>query len=552
MDTEQLCGGDELGWVIGDSTPLASIVLVDKAVAGSITMGRHVVARNSHGCVLGVVEGVMAGNVMLGGELTDAELVSKATSSYPDDVRDNTYVKLKVRWLSHVEPLVKGGSAVYPKAPVPPGETVRLAEPRLLREIFAPMSGGWVRIGSVLGTGVEYRIRVKELMKHLAILAVTGAGKSNTVCVLSRRLVRDLNATVVIFDVHGEYSVADWRDTPVNIIKGAVAPPSMSFQEFKELIRLPENAHQQERILRWAWSEVRKLYPKKIGPEEIVNAIIDIIELGADDLSSNSRNRNKDVAVALVSAFKKRLNVEPEKRAPNVDYKSLLSLVAKLSDIDMYAEAIDPTMPIELTSVIKPGYLNIVDLGSLDEQQADAVVSHYIRRIFQERKKWKTSGGSEGYPVPIIVIVEEAHVLIPKDRATLTKYWASALGREGRKFGVGLVIVSQRPKKLDSDVLSQTNNKIVLRMVEPGDIRYIQAASEELSDDIAGMLPSLNKGEAIVMGSMTKLPALVKIDKCDVETGGADIDPLEEWRRYAAEAGGSGLSAAEEALNELL
>lgn len=548
MGMEQLCRGEEMGWVIGDSTPLTSLVLVDKAKAEIMTMGRHVVARNSYGCVLGVVEGVVAGNVMLGEGLTDSELVSKATSSYPDDVRDSTYVKIKVRWISHVEPLVKGGFAVYPKAPVIPGEPVKLAEPGLLRDIFAPLSDGWVRIGSILGTGVEYRIRVKELMKHLAILAVTGAGKSNTVCVLSRRLVRDLNATIVVFDVHGEYSVADWHDVPVNVIKGAVTPPSMSFQEFKELIRLPEGAHQQERVLRWAWSEVRRLYPKMVGPEEIVNAIIDIIETGADIAANNKSN----VAAALMSAFNKRFNGKPEKKAPNIEYKSLLSLIAKLSDIDMYAEAIDPTLPIDLTSVIKPGYLNIIDLGSLDEQQADAVVSHYIRRIFQERKKWKTSRGSEGYPVPIIVIVEEAHVLIPQDRDTLTKYWAAVLGREGRKFGVGLVIVSQRPKKLDSDVLSQTNNKIVLRIVEPGDIRYIQAASEELSDDIAGMLPSLNKGEAVVMGSMTKLPALVKIDKCEVETGGVDIDPVEEWKRYVAERGGSGSSTAEEAVNELL
>ena len=91
--------------------------------------------------------------------------------------------------------------------------------------------------------------------------------------------------------------------------------------------------------------------------------------------------------------------------------------------------------------------------------------------------------------------------------------------------------MSQSPKSLDSDALSQANNMIILRLVEPTDQSHVQRASESLSDDLIAQLPSLNIGEAIVLGLMTRIPTLVKIDEFHGKISGGDLNIVDEWSK---------------------
>jgi len=124
--------------------------------------------------------------------------------------------------------------------------------------------------------------------------------------------------------------------------------------------------------------------------------------------------------------------------------------------------------------------------------------------------------------------LEEAHVLAPFDKETLSKYWIGRIAREGRKFGIGLCLVSQRPKRLDSDSLSQANNMIILKLVEPSDQRYVQQASEALSQDLLEQLPSLNIGETVIIGPCIKVHALVKIEEFKGKLVGTDPNVRKE------------------------
>jgi DNA helicase HerA-like ATPase len=144
---------------------------------------------------------------------------------------------------------------------------------------------------------------------------------------------------------------------------------------------------------------------------------------------------------------------------------------------------------------------------------------------------WTDTGKSQ-VPYPVLVVLEEAHILAPRDDETLSKYWLARVAREGRKFGIGLMIVSQRPKGLDPDILGQANNLIVLRIVEPSDQRHVQEASESLTSDLVEQLASLNTGEAVVTGPFVRVPALVKVDKFPGRLGGSDPDVVAEWSAY--------------------
>jgi DNA helicase HerA-like ATPase len=157
------------------------------------------------------------------------------------------------------------------------------------------------------------------------------------------------------------------------------------------------------------------------------------------------------------------------------------------------------------------------------------VVSHILRNVLKSRKEFLRTG--EGLAFPIFLILEEAHILAPQNRKTESKLWISRIAREGRKFSVGLCMVSQSPKSLDSDALSQANNMIILRLVEPTDQNHVQRASESLSDDLIAQLPSLNIGEAIILGLMTRIPTLVKIDEFQGKVTGGDLNIVDEWAK---------------------
>ena len=206
-------------------------------------------------------------------------------------------------------------------------------------------------------------------------------------------------------------------------------------------------------------------------------------------------------------------------------YESVNQVLFKLEGLQTrYGYLFSSNDESSITKTIQPGYVNIISLGSVDEKGVDIIVKHALTEILTERKKGELQ-------FPVFCIIEEAHMLVSERRNTDSKYIISKIAREGRKFGVGLCLVSQSPKSLDSETLSQVNNLIILRLVEPNDQSHVQKSSESLSNDLLKQLPSLNIGEAILLGQMTNIPTMVKIDEFKGKIVGTDLDILKEWEK---------------------
>ena len=203
----------------------------------------------------------------------------------------------------------------------------------------------------------------------------------------------------------------------------------------------------------------------------------------------------------------------------------------KIDDsMDRYSNLFDQYTGNILTS-IKKAHVNVLDLSQVDESVASVLVSHILRNSLQRSKKAANSGNKEELlDNSVFYILEEAHILAPNRRDSDSKRWIQRVAREGRKFGLGLCLVSQSPKTVDHDALSQMNNMIILRLVEPEDQRHVQSASESLSQDLINQLPSLNVGEAIVLGLMTRVPTLVKIDEFKGRRHGDDMDIISHFK----------------------
>ncbi|MEM3124587.1 MAG: ATP-binding protein, partial [Candidatus Nitrosocaldus sp.] len=184
---------------------------------------------------------------------------------------------------------------------------------------------------------------------------------------------------------------------------------------------------------------------------------------------------------------------------------------------------------------------NILNMIEFTEKQANIAIAYYLEEILEDRKRAErlrgrreVEAGNRGsdvkFDTPVICAIEEAHVFLPNNKDTDAKYIASKIAREGRKFGVSLIIVSQRPRRLDQDVLSQMGSLAVLRLTNPDDQRYINEASEVLSKELLEYLPSLNVGEAILVGQWVNIPSIVKIEEVKEKRAGRDISAVEQWQ----------------------
>ena len=462
-----------IGYVIGESDTLQATLLLKQ----SLRVGEYIVLEYLGKKVLGLITSVIVGSPLFDEKTNDIKTIEQIKNMDKVPV----YMKAKVKLLLDLN------RQSVPDQPPLPLTVARMAEEDELRT-FA--SNGDIEIGTLIGTNVEVRIDANALFRHLAILAATGAGKSNTVAILSSRIA-DLGGTVLIFDYHGEYVNSDMKK--MKPIAPIINPLHLTVDEFAKLAYINERkAHIQFRLLRKTFNEIKNnVREKKISKTDLTpDTFIEVFEKKLEDIADKEHGD-----------YKKRVDEVKDKVEDFIDrYRQMISF------------AFD-----DITQQIVKGAINVVDMTEIgDDTATDAIMSHYLRRILQSRKDYKNKG--RGLEFPIIVTIEEAHVFL--SGKTLTKEWASKIAREGRKFGVGLIIVSQRPRGIDENILSQMTNKIILRIVEPTDQKYVLEASDNLSQDLVNSLPSLDVGEALIVGNLTRIPLMVKIDKFEGKLGG--------------------------------
>ena len=495
-----------IGRCIGETSPI-EISFISKEMP---RIGEYVSMEYDGKKILGMIESLVRGSVSINDDIYDPKTVERIKEIEGDD----HYIRGKVRILGDINKLR------IPRTPPTPGTEINIASPEILKKIFEIEENG-LKLGNLISQEeVEVAVDINKMItRHLAILAMTGAGKSNTVAVIINGILK-VNGCVIIFDMHSEYVNAEFEYGTVNSIKARINPLYLSFSEIKKLANIPEKAYIQERIFSKAHRKARKLIENGTNLDyfTIINQILE------DWIASD----------------------EPQFK----DKSSITAVLNKMEYMkDRYSNILDLRAP-DILDKVKLENANVIDLGSVDEFAAEIIVSHVLRSALDKRKKFIRNEVSDILNHPVFFVIEEAHILAPKSRSARSKYWISRIAREGRKFGVGLCMVSQSPKSLDPDSLSQANNMIILRLVEPQDQRHVQTASESLSDDLLKQLPSLNIGEAIVLGLMTKIPTLVKIDEFKGKLSGGDLDIVGEWNKVIEDENKI-LQEQENELNEL-
>ena len=480
-----------VGICVGE-TSLSEVTFISNKMP---KVGEYVTIEYEGKKVLGMVENLVRGSEALNVDINDFEAIKTISGL----IRDDNYIKGKVKLLGDVNDDLR-----LPRTPILPGTEIKLADGDILKEIFDVKNP--LKLGTLVNqSDIEVNVEANPILsRHLAILAMTGAGKSNTVSVLIDQLLT-YKVPVFVFDMHGEYKDAEFPNGNVNVIQPKINPRFMSFSEIKSLANIRGSAFVQERFFRKAFFK-------------------------AKDIISDGGENSRDFLQIMDDVLKVWLNDEETYTAQ--DRNKIVDVMNKIEDLkEKYTNLFD-TYKGNILETIKIGHVNVLDLSQSDENVAGVLVSHIMRNSLQYRKNAIHGTGKRTLDFPVFYILEEAHILAPNKRDTPSKFWIQRVAREGRKFGLGLCLVSQSPKTVDHDALSQMNNMIILRLVEPEDQRHVQSASESLSSDLVNQRPSLNVGEAIVLGLMSKVPTLVKIDEFKGRRHGDDMDIVSFFADY--------------------
>ncbi len=186
--------------------------------------------------------------------------------------------------------------------------------------------------------------------------------------------------------------------------------------------------------------------------------------------------------------------------------------------------------------IVSPGMVSIFYLAGYDHLNQSAIVSLVLEALFAHRATL-----SDTIP-PFQAIIEEAHNFIPSRQEgtdeTPSLMTIRKVITEGRKFGTGLILISQRPSRLDETTLAQCNSFLVLRLVNPRDKSFVRSVMENLSEADANILQTFGPGQGIVSGQAVRFPLLVKVkfDEDLVSEAIGDEDFISEARDWKPNA----------------
>jgi len=357
--------------------------------------------------------------------------------------------------------------------PPSPGSTVEVIDEKILSDFLGLDSKG-LNVGKIAFHDLDAKINLTRLFqKHLAILAISGAGKSHLVSVFLEELLERSDElgkpAIIVIDPHGEYSGfgedENYSKRTKVFDKDSLSISVSSLSPYQIMEFLPEVSPVQRRELIKIIRDLKKK-KKHYGFREL----IDEIE------QSEIKKVTKDTIISWIS---------------NLELTRLFSKYSRPSIKDL----------------AKPGQLSVIDLSEfVRSNEKQIIVTYFARKLFNARR-------GEVIP-PFIMVVEEAHQFCPEGvmkRYSISKGIIQTIAREGRKFHASLVLISQRPIQLSTTALSQCNTHILLRIVNPYDLKHIAESSEAITSDMIKTLPGLQVGEAIVTGNAVNHPLFVQI-----------------------------------------
>jgi uncharacterized protein len=424
---------------------------------------------------------------------------------------------------------------VNPRIPPQPGDPIYLASSETLSQMLSPRKlaeTGSAHIGSLLTRepgDVPVVLSVKDVVStHLAILASTGAGKSYTAGVLVEELMQPYNrASVLIVDPHGEYHT-------MSAIQGEAqfAAPDGYKPEVK--IFTPDK-------IKVRFSSLTEGDVKYLLPEGTSDKMLHFLRQAFRSLTDRLKAEGK--RDYLYSYFDLRDEVQKQQYGKDDkdagDGGNVSSIQGLLWRLDSRFDRPDSIFHahehIELRDLYRPGRCTILQLSEIEQTEQQVIVGTLLRRVNKAREMTvgkHVDKGDNFLDYPVFTLLEEAHRFAPAGASVVSTNVLKQILSEGRKFGVGIGLITQRPGKLDQDVLSQCMTQIIMRIVNPIDQQTVAQSVEGAGRAMLAELPALTKGQAIISGVGINTPVMCRIRARITKHGGETFDAPSEWMKW--------------------
>jgi hypothetical protein len=447
------------------------------------------------------------------------------------------------------------GVATYPL----PQQTVYLTPKSELRFIYGHFKGVVIQLGEHVGAGgAPCYADLNELLgKHTAILGSTGAGKSGAVAaIIHSVLERGQKAEhkhwmpqIIILDPHNEYGKAFTGHKRLSTDEGTLSLPYwlLDLDETIGLLigKTEYAATSQSNIVKNALLMARSESAKDVlhlDPSKLtVDAPIPYFLGDPAGLNEFGELNGAKYETGLVGAINAQRPKNQNKK-DHEDYNKVLRKLDSLMKDERLAFMMKPwdgagdPMPSVLAQILgEDSAVRVVDLSGVPNEVAGTASAAIARTLFS-LKVWQTPAEREVSPV--VLVCEEAHRYVPNSGEAQYAAAQSAIRRiakEGRKYGIGLFLVSQRPSEVESTVLSQCNSWIVLRITNDSDREHVRGVLPDSMANLTKMLSGLRRQEAIFVGQAAMLPSRIMIRNLadDQLPKSHDIDFDKGWQGKA-------------------
>lgn len=437
------------------------------------------------------------------------------------------------------------GVSVYPSL----GDEIYSASSDELAVIYKRPTVASARMGTLhQDQDLPVYLMTDELLgKHFSILGTSGSGKSCALSVILQSILDDNpSGHVVLLDPHNEYSQAFGARANVVTTEDLQLPFwLLNFEELSEVLCSPEpNAREAEMgILKEAIIAAKLSFAGDTDEADYLTVDTPV----PFRLSSLVQHIDK-----AMGDFERSEQIRPYLRLKGrIDrLRADRRFAFMFAGVSVRDNMVDIVCNI-LRIPVERQPISIFDLSGVPSEIVDVLVSLLCRMIF-DFAMWSAREDA----VPVLVVCEEAHRYIPRDPGDgfgPTRKAISRIAKEGRKYGVSLCLVTQRPSELSETILSQCNTLFALRMSNDRDQEFVRRALPESAAGMMGALPALRTQEAVVVGEGVTLPMRIRFDELDGEEKPLSetacfssawqqeierdedfvLDTLDRWRRQA-------------------
>ncbi len=383
--------------------------------------------------------------------------------------------------------------------------------------------------------------------RHFAVLGQTGAGKSWTVANLVQRAIAVMpKAHIIVLDLHGEYSWTNDQNARCSAFKDdtfryidarelEIPYWLMTYAELCDLLidRTEREAHNQTAFFRETLRELKQRERKPLELKRVtvdtpvyfsLDEVLTLIEAENGRMVQGAKGLKQGPNYGSFDRFITRL----QSRLNDVRYDFLLKPKKRISSNTLAPMLRDFVGLGNPTDAKTNRPLTIMDLSSAPFDVRPTVAAQ-IGRLAFEFNYWNP----QYREFPILLICEEAHAYIPRE--SQSQYAGSRksmerIAKEGRKYGVGLAVISQRPHEVSETVLAQCGTFLCLRITNPGDQNYVRCLVPEGERDLVDILAGLGRGEALALGEAVPLPTRLQFYKPDPKPNSDDIDFYAKWK----------------------